>query len=183
MEPLKASAARAPASSRWPDPDSTMKCTFKTKRFREFPDACNTLPAMPGKVNRFIVSARRIFCRLVFENNVKWAWGGTSLCLVYGYVPLTSVYSSLPKLQNRPQILKFYSRTGPTFWSFTPEQDRFLTIWSQTLGLNVKIPVAFSFCFLQPDVFTFVTLYLSKCFKLSITGISLSQDICIPLWI
>ena len=26
------------------------------------------------------------------------------------------------KIQNRPQILKFYSRTGPTFWSFTPEQ-------------------------------------------------------------
>ena len=72
-------------------------------------------------------------------------------------------------LQNRPYLLKVYSRTGS-----------FLTIWSQTPGSNVKIPVAFSFCFLQPDVFTFVLLYLSKCFKLSITGISLSQDICIP---
>ena len=109
--------------------------------------------------------------------------GGTSLCQVYGYVPPTRVNFSLPKIQNRPQILKFYSRTGPTFWSFTPEPDSFLTIWSQTPGSNVKIPVAFSFCFLQPDVFTFVLLYLSKCFKLSITGISLSQDICIPLWI
>ena len=66
-------------------------------------------------------------------------------------------------LQNRPYFLKFYSRTGP-----------FFTIWSQTPGSNVKIPVAFSFCFLQPDVFTSVLLYLSKCFKLSITGISLS---------
>ena len=100
-----------------------------------------------------------------------------------GYVPLTRVDFSLPKIQDRPQILKFYSRTGPTFWSFIPEQDPFLTIWSQTPGSNVKIPVAFSFCFLQPDVFTFVLLYLSKCSKLSITGISLSQDIWIPLWI
>ena len=73
-------------------------------------------------------------------------------------------------LQNRPYFLRF-----------TPEQDPFLTIWSQMPSSNVKIPVAFSFCFLQPDVFTFVLLYLSKCFKLCITGISLSQDICIPL--
>ena len=41
--------------------------------------------------------------------------GGTSLCRVYGYVPPTRVDFSLPKIQNRPQILKFYSRTGPTF--------------------------------------------------------------------
>ena len=107
--------------------------------------------------------------------------GGTSLRRVYGYAPPTRVDFSLPKIQNRPQILKFYSGTGPTFRSFTPEQDPFLTIWSQTSGSNVKISVAFSFCFLQPDVFTFVLLYLSKCFKLSITEISLSQDICIPL--
>ena len=66
-------------------------------------------------------------------------------------------------LQSRPYVLKFYSRTGS-----------FFTILSQTPGSNVKIPVAFSFCFLQPDVFTFVPLYLNKCFKLSITGISLS---------
>ena len=64
------------------------------------------------------------------------------------------------------QILTFYSRTGPTFLSSTPKQDPFLTIWSQTPSSNVKIPVAFSLCFLQPDVFTFVLLYLSKCFKL-----------------
>ena len=107
--------------------------------------------------------------------------GGTSLCRVYGYVPPTRVDFSLPKIQNRPQILRFYSRTGPTFLSFTPEQDPFFTIWSQMPGSNVKIPVAFSFCFRQPDVFTFVPLYFSKCFKLSITGISLSWDICIPL--
>ena len=53
-----------------------------------------------------------------------------------GYVPPTRVDFSLPKIQNRPQILKLYSRTGPTFWSFTPEQDPFLTIWSQ--GLVIK---------------------------------------------
>ena len=41
--------------------------------------------------------------------------GGTSLCRVYGYVPPTRVDFSRPKIQNRPQILKFYSRTGPTF--------------------------------------------------------------------
>ena len=69
-------------------------------------------------------------------------------------------------LQNRPYFLKIYSRTGSFF---------------DNLVSNVKIPVAFSFCFLQPDVFTFVLLNLSKCFKLSRTGISLSQDICIPL--
>ena len=100
--------------------------------------------------------------------------GGTSLCWVHGYVPPTRVNFSLPKIQNRPQILRFYSRTGPTFWHFTPEQDPFFTIWSQMPGSNVKIPVAFNFCFLQPDVFTFVLLYMSKCFKLFITGISLS---------
>ena len=62
---------------------------------------------------------------------------------------------------------------------FTPEQDPFLTIWSQMPSSNVKIPVAFSFC--SCSLMSFVLLYLSKCFKLSITGISLSQDICIPL--
>ena len=62
----------------------------------------------------------------------------------------------------------------PYFWRFTPEQDPFFTIWSQMPGSNVKIPVAFNFCFLQPDVFTFVLLYMSKCLKLSITWISLS---------
>ena len=34
---------------------------------------------------------------------------GTSLCRVYGYVPLTRVDFSLPKIQNRPYLLKFYS--------------------------------------------------------------------------
>ena len=51
--------------------------------------------------------------------------GETSLCRANGYVPPTRVDFSLPKIQNRPQILKFYSRTGPTFLSFTPEQDPF----------------------------------------------------------
>ena len=83
--------------------------------------------------------------------------------------------------EQAPNFEVLLQTAGPTFRSFTPEQDPFLTIWSQTPGSNVKIPVAFSFCFLQPDVFTFVPLYLSKCFKHSITGISLSQDICIPL--
>ena len=73
-------------------------------------------------------------------------------------------------LQNRPYLL-----------SFTPEQDLFLTIWSQTPGSNVKIPVASAFVSCSLMSFAFVLLYLSKCFKLSITGISLSQDICIPL--
>ena len=40
---------------------------------------------------------------------------GTSLCQVYGYVLPTRVDFSLPKIQDRPQILNFYSRTGPTF--------------------------------------------------------------------
>ena len=96
--------------------------------------------------------------------------GGTSLCQVYGYVPPTRVDFSLSKIQNRPQILKFYSRTGSFF-------DNLVSITQ----LKCQNPVVFSFCFLQPDVFTFVLLHLSKCFKLSITGISLSQDISIPL--
>ena len=37
--------------------------------------------------------------------------GRTSLCRIYMYVPPTRVNFSLPK-----------SRTGPKFWSFTPEQ-------------------------------------------------------------
>ena len=73
-------------------------------------------------------------------------------------------------LQNRSYLLKFYSRTGSFFDNLVSKAR-----------LKCQNPVTFSFCFLQPDVFTFVLLYLSKCFKLSITGISLSQDICIPL--
>ena len=41
--------------------------------------------------------------------------GRTYLCRVYGYVPPTRVDFSLPKIQNRPYLLKFYSRTGPFF--------------------------------------------------------------------
>ena len=73
-------------------------------------------------------------------------------------------------LQNRPYLLKFYSRTGSFF-------DNLLS----NARLKCQNPSCFQLCFLQPDVFTFVPLYLSECFKLSITGISLSQDICIPL--
>ena len=42
----------------------------------------------------------------------------------------------LQKSSTGPKFLKFYSRTGPTFWSFTPEQDPFLTIWSPTPWLK-----------------------------------------------
>ena len=38
----------------------------------------------------------------------------------------------LQKSRTGPTFLKFYSRTGPTVWSSTPEQDPFLTIWSPT---------------------------------------------------
>ena len=58
-------------------------------------------------------------------------------------------------LQNRPYFLKFYSRTGSFFDNLV----------SNTLAQISKIPVAFGFCFLQPDVFTFVLLYLSKVFQ------------------
>ena len=51
-------------------------------------------------------------------------------------------------LQNRPYFLKVYSRTGSFFDN----------LWSQTPSSNVKIPVAFSFCFLQPDVFCCIIL-------------------------
>ena len=36
----------------------------------------------------------------------------------------------LQKSRTGSKVLKFYSRIGPIFWSFTPEQDPFLTIWS-----------------------------------------------------
>ena len=58
-------------------------------------------------------------------------------------------------LQNRPYFLKFYSRTGSFFDNLV----------SSTLAQISKIRVAFGFCFLQPDVFTFVLLYLSKVFQ------------------
>ena len=58
-------------------------------------------------------------------------------------------------LQNRPYFLKFYSRTVSFFDNLV----------SNTLAQISKITVAFGFCFLQPDVFTFVLLYLSKVFQ------------------
>ena len=51
-------------------------------------------------------------------------------------------------------------------------------LYSSKLMMPVK---AFVSCSLM---FSFLFCYTwAKCFKLSITGISLSQDICIPLWI
>ena len=41
-------------------------------------------------------------------------WGrGASLCRIYGYVPPTRVDFSLSKIQSKPRLLKFYTRTGP----------------------------------------------------------------------
>ena len=54
-------------------------------------------------------------------------------------------------LQNRPYLLKVYSRTGSFFDNLVSNT------W-----LKCIIPVAFSVCFLQPDVFTFVLLYLAS---------------------
>ena len=58
-------------------------------------------------------------------------------------------------LQNRPYFLTFYSRTGSFFDDLV----------SNAPAQMSKIPVAFGFCFLQPDVFIFVLLYLSKVFQ------------------
>ena len=127
---------------------------IKEKRRGEQPIWFQNIPAWIGLIDCMWQLHQGALCVGIYNQ------GGTSLCRVYEYVSPTRVDFSLPKIQNRPQILKFYSRTGS-----------FLTIWSQTPCSNVKIPVAFSFCFLQPDVFTFVLLYLSKCFKLSITFI------------
>ena len=55
-------------------------------------------------------------------------------------------------LQNRPYFLKFYSRTGSFFDNLV----------SNALAQMSKIPVAFVFCFLQPDVFIFVLQNVSS---------------------
>ena len=99
-----------------------------------------------------------------YTGGISWTRrGGTSLCRVYGYVPPTRVDFSPPKIQNRPQIfevllqnrpyfLKFYSRTGSFF-------DNLVSNASAQMS---KIPVAFVFCFLQPDVFIFVLKSVSS---------------------
>ena len=83
-------------------------------------------------------------------------------------------------LQNKPYLLEFYSRTGSFFDNLVSNA------W-----LKCQNPSCFQLCFLQPDVFTSVLLYLNRCFKLSVTRISLSQDnvflfefnMILPLWI
>ena len=57
-------------------------------------------------------------------------------------------------LHNRPYLSKFYSRTGS-----------FFDILVSNTQLKCQNPGCFQLCFLQTDVFTFVRLYLSKCFK------------------
>ena len=49
-------------------------------------------------------------------------------------MPLTRVDFSLPKIQNRPLILNYFSGTGADFKVML---DPFLTIWSQTSKASV----------------------------------------------
>ena len=65
------------------------------------------------------------------------------------------------------------SELAPNFWIFTPEQALLFEVllqnrilfWQsgvQCPGQMPKIPVAFVFCFLQPDVFIFVLQSVSS---------------------
>ena len=89
--------------------------------------------------------------------------GGTSQCRAYGYVPPTRVDFSPLKIQNRPQIFEVFLQNRPYFLNFYSRIGSFFdNLVSNALAQMSKIPVAFFFCFLQPDVFIFVLQSVSS---------------------